>query len=52
MGRDEDARQILSVLRYKKGDSKEELTDRVELELQGIIEVVQDERKLEEKSMK
>ncbi|PLW11006.1 hypothetical protein PCANC_19476, partial [Puccinia coronata f. sp. avenae] len=50
MGRDEDARQILSVLRYKKGDSKEELTDRVELELQGIIEVVQDERKLEEKS--
>ncbi|KNZ55567.1 hypothetical protein VP01_264g9 [Puccinia sorghi] len=51
MGRNEDARQILSVLRCKKDDSPEELAGRVELELQGIIETVQEERKQEEKGM-
>lgn len=49
MGRDQDARQVLSVLRHKQGDSEEELTGRVELELQGILETVQEERKMEEK---
>ncbi|KAH9468458.1 hypothetical protein Pst134EA_009002 [Puccinia striiformis f. sp. tritici] len=48
MGRDEDARQILSVLRHQNGDSPEELSGRVELELQGILETVQEERKHEE----
>ncbi|KAA1123332.1 hypothetical protein PGTUg99_008442 [Puccinia graminis f. sp. tritici] len=48
MGRDQDARQVLSVLRHKAGDSQEELTGRVELELQGILETVQEERKQEE----
>ncbi|KAI7959794.1 hypothetical protein MJO29_004862 [Puccinia striiformis f. sp. tritici] len=48
MGRDEDAREILSVLRHHNGDSPEELSGRVELELQGILETVQEERKHEE----
>ncbi|MBW0523444.1 hypothetical protein O181_063159 [Austropuccinia psidii MF-1] len=48
MGYEDDARHILSVLRFKKGDSQEELKDRVEKELQGILETVQVERQQEQ----
>ncbi|KAG0151084.1 hypothetical protein CROQUDRAFT_37230 [Cronartium quercuum f. sp. fusiforme G11] len=50
VGRTDEARTVLTVLRTSQGDSKAELQEKVEVELQGILEAVELEREPEEKT--